>query len=77
MDFDRILEMAIDLKLPKIDIDSITEYLEHGEWGIAFELLCSAIEFDKIEITHLIYLEIKEMGEHMHMDEDLWEVFGI
>ena len=77
MDFDRILILAKKLKLPEDDIETIAEYLEHGEWGIAYEVLCSAIEQDKIVITHQIYLQIKAMGEYMRMDEDLWKVLEI
>lgn len=77
MDFKKILVVAIKLKLPTKDIDTITEYLEHGEWGIAFEVLCSAIEYDKILISHDEYVQIKAIGEYMGMDKELWEVFEI
>jgi hypothetical protein len=77
MDFDKILIIANKLKLPKKDIETITEYLEHGEWGIAFEVLCSAIEYDKISISHDDYIRIKAIGEYMGMDKELWEVFKV
>ena len=77
MDFNKILIIANKLHLLTKDIDTITEYLEHSEWGIAFEVLCSAIEYDKIPISHDVYIQIKEIGEYMKMDKDLWEVFEV
>lgn len=77
MDFNKILGIAKKLELPSKDIKTIEEYLEHGEWGIAFEVLCSAIEYDKIVIRHNDYIQIKEVGEYMGMDKDLWEVFKV
>jgi hypothetical protein len=69
------LIIANKLHLPTKDIDAITEYLEHAEWGIAFEILCSAIEYDKVPISNDEYIQIKEIGEYMKMDKDFWEVF--
>lgn len=77
MDFNKILSIAKLLRLPNKDIETIEEYLEHAEWGIAFEVLCSAIEYDKITISHKDYIQIKEIGEYMGMDKDLWEVFEV
>lgn len=77
MDMNRILQIAKRINLPTKDIESITEYLEHGEWGIAFEVLCSAIEYDKIPILIVHYTEIEQIGKYMEMDKELWEVFKI
>ncbi len=72
MDYSRILDIAQQLKLPQNDIDSITEYLEHNEWGISFEVLCSAIEAEGIVISRDDYKEIEAMGLSMGMDNELW-----
>lgn len=74
---DIILDIAKRIKLPTKDIELIGEYLEYREWGIAFEVLCSAIEYDKIQISLVDYSEIKQIGEYMEMDKELWEVFKI
>jgi len=70
-----ILEIAKRVKLPSSDIDAIIEYLEHNEWGIAFEVLCSAIENDQLPISSDEYIQIRRIGESMGMDSNLWEVF--
>jgi hypothetical protein len=77
MDFNKILFIADKLRLAMKDIDTITEYLEHSEWGIAFEVLCSAIEYDKIPISQEDYIQIKEIGEYMNLDKDFWEVLKV
>lgn len=72
MNYDNIMTIALKNKLSKSDMESISEYLEHNEWGIAFEVLCSAIENDKISITLSDFEEIKLIGKGMNMDEGLW-----
>ena len=72
MNYDNILTIALKNRLPSSDIESISEYLEHNEWGIAFEVLCSAIDNDKINITLGDFEEIKLIGKSMKMDEGLW-----
>ena len=73
MDFDNILDIAIRNGLPQSDVLIINEYLEHSEWGIAFEQLCSAIEQENIVITKTDFQLIKDIGEFMGMDKGLWE----
>jgi hypothetical protein len=38
MDFNKILSIAKLLELPNKDIETIEEYLEHGEWGGVFPI---------------------------------------
>lgn len=77
MNMNKILEIANRLKLSEKDIESITEYLDNNEYGIAFEILCSAIELDNIPVLISDYNEIKEIGEYMKMDKQLWECFRV
>ncbi|AUG56754.1 MafI family immunity protein [Acetivibrio saccincola] len=72
MDFNKILVIAKRNNLPHNDIETIREYLEHREWGIAFEQLCSAIEDEEIVITEDDYALIEEIGNIMNMDKKLW-----
>jgi hypothetical protein len=68
-----ILYIAKELCLPSNDINSIKEYLEYNEWGIAFEVLCSAIEQENILVNKAQYEKIISIGERMEMDHGLWE----
>lgn len=72
MNYDNILAIALKNKLPSNDIKLIHEYLEYNEWGIAFEVLCSAIESDKINISLADFEEIKAIGKRMNIGEGLW-----
>ena len=69
----KILELAKSANLPLKDIKDISEYLEHREWGLAFEILCSALKEYKISISNVDYNELKKLGEKMEMDKKLWE----
>ena len=77
MDIKKILEIAKKVKISEKDIEAIIEYLEYDEWGIAFEILCSAIISDNIDVSNQEYVEIKEIGEYMKMDKQLWEFIKI
>lgn len=54
------------------DINEIIEFLDHDEWGVAFEILCTVIEQENIIITIFQYQEIVDIGNKMNMDCNLW-----
>lgn len=59
--------------LPLKDEKDILEFIEHEEWGIALEIICSVIEQDNIVIDKDIFSKIERAGIHMGMDKLLWE----
>jgi len=65
--------IAKELCLPSKDINDIKEYLQHNEWGIAFEILCCAVEQENIAVNKAQYKEIVSIGKSMKMDSELWE----
>lgn len=61
-----VLNMTIK---DKKDVD---EYLDHNELGLAFEVLCIAIEKDGIKISQKDYEILNNLGNQMDMDSKLW-----
>lgn len=61
---------------PPKDEKDIREFIEHEEWGIALETICSVIEQEDILIEKDIFRKIEEAGIHMEMDKTLWEEIG-
>ncbi|AEH46537.1 MafI family immunity protein [Parageobacillus thermoglucosidasius] len=59
--------------LPLKDEKDILEFIEHEEWGLALETICSVIEQEDITIDKDIFSKIKEAGIYMEMDKSLWE----
>ncbi|MDW7661855.1 MAG: MafI family immunity protein [Bacillota bacterium] len=57
---------------PDKDNRDVIELLENNEWGVAFEVICSVIEQDKLSIDIELYRDIEEIGNYMEMDDDLW-----
>ena len=68
----KIREITNVLNMTMKDKKDIDEYLEHNELGLAFEVICVAIERDKIEILHDDYEIINELGNQMKIDNELW-----
>jgi hypothetical protein len=62
--------------VPQAEKDRIEEYLEHNEWGIAFETLCSVIEMNRLDISSYLYEQIAKLGTQMGIDPILWTSFS-
>lgn len=57
---------------PEKDKMDVEEYIEHDEWGIALETICSVILEDRILIDKKVFKKIKDVGTEMEMDSSLW-----
>lgn len=60
-------------QLPQKDKIDVEEFIEHDEWGIALETICSVILEEKILIHKQIYKRIIDVGDEMEMDSSLWK----
>ena len=60
------------LNMTAKDKNDMDEYLAHNELGLAFEVICTAIETDKIKISQKDYKMINDLGKQMEMDNELW-----
>ena len=70
---DEILYLAKGLSLPERDINDIAVYLEHDEWGLAFEVLCISITENGLTVNKETFYHIMRMGEQMKMPKGLWD----
>lgn len=68
-----ILLLAREMGLPNNDIRDIDEYINHNEWGLAFEVLCSSIQEYDLKASDDLYQKLCELGEKMEMGNDLWQ----
>ena len=48
-------------KLPLRDIENISEFIDAGEYGLAFETLCTQIDEYSIKITDKYYQKISKL----------------
>lgn len=68
----KITEISHELNIGEKDKEDIEEYLEHNEWGLAFEVLCAAIQESNIKISQENYEIINMIGNQMELDHKLW-----
>lgn len=75
MDYDTVIrEILKEMnQIPKKDFESIDEYLENNEWGIAVETLCAVIRDENIEITSSNLNKIKLISEEMELESYSWK----
>lgn len=57
---------------PEKDRIDVEEYIEHNEWGIALETICSVILEDGILVDNEVFKKISDVGIEMEMDSNLW-----
>ncbi|MFC8689471.1 MafI family immunity protein [Brevibacillus porteri] len=58
--------------MPKKDMDIIFYLLDHNEWGVALEHLCSTIIEERLIIQRDVFEARKKIGELMEMDPNNW-----
>lgn len=68
-----ILLLAREIGLPNNDMRDIDEYINHNERGLAFEVLCSSIQQYGLKVSDDQYQKLRELGENMEMDNDIWQ----
>jgi hypothetical protein len=73
---EKVLAILKQINIPDKDSDTVLEYLEHDEWGIAIEHLCATIIEEGILISESLFDLIKNIGEEMELDSmNWWEDF--
>ncbi len=68
----KIAAISRELNIGKKDKEDIEEYLDYNEWGLAFEVLCTAIQESNIKISQEDYEIINMLGTQMELDRKLW-----
>ena len=68
-----MLLLAREIGLSDNDIRDIDEYINHNEWGLAFEVLCSSVQQYGLRVSDDQYQKLCELGEKMEMGNDLWQ----
>ena len=68
---------AVEDKLPARDIEFARELVEHREWGLALETVCTQLhEFD-VAIPRSSYSLVRSAGQQMDMDSRVWESLNV
>lgn len=59
-------------KLPEQNLSDIKEYIYHGEYGLAYEVLCYAIVELNQKVNPDTYENIVNLGQSMNIDKNIW-----
>ena len=54
-------------------VEQITEFIDHNEYGEAYDLLCHTIASENQRMPPNIYEMIVELGQQMKLSNDVWE----
>jgi hypothetical protein len=69
----RVVLSYFATKLRSELVDEIREFIEHREYGVAYELLCHLITSENQRIPPNIFKMIVELGQQMELPNDVWE----
>lgn len=58
--------------LPLNVTNQIAEYIDHDEWGIAFEGLCDQLEEYQIPLDSKYYMRLEHVAKLMEIDSSYW-----
>jgi len=58
----------------EIDANDIREFVQAGEYGLAFELLCHALATGQQPISAEVYALIDTLGSQLELDSCRWEL---
>lgn len=58
--------------LPSNDVRNITEFIENGEWGLAYEILCIQLYEYDIQISRGFYEKISSLGKSIGIQSSIW-----
>lgn len=61
-------------KLPSSDAINVKEFITHGEWGLAYEILCSQLYEYDVEVSLEYYQKIASLGELMEVTPSTWSL---
>ncbi len=56
------------------DIKNVHELINHGECGVALELICSQLFEYEVAISSEMLQRIKEIGIDMSLPEETWNI---
>jgi hypothetical protein len=58
--------------LSREEVQEVREFIDVGEYGLAFETLCGIIVEEDKSISPEVYRQLAELGGLMKMDEQAW-----
>jgi hypothetical protein len=64
--------LSLDERLSRDKIKDVNEFIKVGEYGLAYETLCSIVVESERSIPPDIHLQLVRLGQKMEMTEDVW-----
>lgn len=69
----RAAVIAVEGKLPSSDVDNVWRLIEHGELGVAFEILCTQLDEYDVAVNDPTLTSLAKLGRYFELDPRLWE----
>lgn len=67
----QVLESCRGL-IPDVELDGMIDLVDHDEWGIALENLCTQLHEHDAALDDLTLQKIERLGSQMRLDPDHW-----
>ena len=66
------LTSKLEHQLKSVDVENIREYVEAGEWGVGYELLCAQLDEYGIQIDAEVFSSLCKLGKFGRFDPSVW-----
>lgn len=73
----RAIVVALDGRLPTVDIDNAWGLIDAGEPGVALENLCTQLYEYDVLVPREVLRQIVSAGEAMQLSPDLWKDLAV
>ena len=60
--------------LPSQELENVVEYVDAGEWGLAYEILCEQLYEHRVTVADDTMLTLRELGVFGHFDPSTWNI---
>lgn len=70
---EKLDQLIHDYPLPTVDLMKLELYLEHDEWGLVFEELCTICQEEGMVLTVADWECLSGLGTYFEEDKTMWE----
>jgi hypothetical protein len=67
------LQSIISFYQGQVTLDEVADFVDFGEYGVAYDLLCSLLIQDGVTMPKQVYERFVALGKRMELDEFSWE----
>ena len=70
----RGVTITLEARMMPNDVENVWELIDAGEWGLAFDILCTQLYEYDVRIDQQTYDDLAQLGQYYEIRPSMWEV---